>query len=204
MSSIQPLICVCVCHSELTELLAEFTELAAELCEFSPLKQYSRNWKSKFLYRYRPEGIFRILFRPDSGPPPLHMLLQRKKANSFVPAIFFPMAWPFRKRRGGLVPVYVFIFPVETVFRPFHNFPCRAIPRSVASQCYSCEPPDRPQSPDTPKVHLRVAIPPAWCPTGCFRGPKGPGDTPSDTLSDTPHFRGHSLGHSGDTSERLL
>ena len=34
-------------------------------------------------------------FRPDSGPPPVHMLLQRKKANSFVPAIFFPMAWPF-------------------------------------------------------------------------------------------------------------
>ena len=54
-----------------------------------------RCWKSKFLYRYRPEGIFRIFFRPDSGPPPVHMLLQRKKANSFVPAIFIPMAWPF-------------------------------------------------------------------------------------------------------------
>ena len=52
-------------------------------------------WKSKFLYRYRPEGIFRFFFRPDSGPPPVHMLLQRKKANSFVPAIFFPIAWPF-------------------------------------------------------------------------------------------------------------
>ena len=34
-------------------------------------------------------------FQPDSGPPPVHMPLQRKKANSFVPAIFFPMAWPF-------------------------------------------------------------------------------------------------------------
>ena len=55
-----------------------------------------QHWKSKFLYRYRPEGIFRIFFRPASGPPPpVHMLLQRKKANSFVPAIFSPMAWPF-------------------------------------------------------------------------------------------------------------
>ena len=54
------------------------------------------NWRSKFLYRYRPEGIFSNFFRPDSGPPPpVHMLLQRKKANSFVPAIFFPIAWPF-------------------------------------------------------------------------------------------------------------
>ena len=38
---------------------------------------------------------FSNFFRPDSGPPPVHMLLQRKQANSFVPAIFFPMAWPF-------------------------------------------------------------------------------------------------------------
>ena len=51
--------------------------------------------ESKFLYRYRPEGIFRIFFGLILDPPPVHMLLQRKKANSFVPAIFFPMAWPF-------------------------------------------------------------------------------------------------------------
>ena len=69
------------------------------------------HWKSKFLYRYRPEGIFRFFFRPDSGPPPVHMLLQRKKANSFVPAIFFSHGMAFLEKRGGLVPVYVFIFP---------------------------------------------------------------------------------------------
>ena len=40
------------------------------------------------------------------------MLLQRKKANSFVPAILFPHGMAFLEKRGGLVPVYVFIFPV--------------------------------------------------------------------------------------------
>ena len=38
------------------------------------------------------------------------MLLQRKKANSFVPAIFFPHCMAFLEKRGGLVPVYVFLF----------------------------------------------------------------------------------------------
>ena len=61
-------------------------------CDFSAV---TIRWKSKFLYRYRPEGIFRIFFGLILDPPPVHMLLQRKKANSFVPAIFFPMAWPF-------------------------------------------------------------------------------------------------------------
>ena len=28
------------------------------------------SWKSRLWYRYRPEGIFRIFFCPDSGPPP--------------------------------------------------------------------------------------------------------------------------------------
>ena len=46
---------------------------------------------------YRPEGIFRFFFAPDSEPPP-PVLLQ--KANSFVPAIFFPIAWLFRISEG--------------------------------------------------------------------------------------------------------
>ena len=54
-------------------------------------------WKSKFLYRYRPEGIFRIFFGLILDPPPVHMLLQRKKANSFVPAIFSPWHCLFRQ-----------------------------------------------------------------------------------------------------------
>ena len=41
------------------------------------------------------------------------MLLQRKQANSFVPAIFFPHGMAFLEKRGGLVPVHVFIFPVK-------------------------------------------------------------------------------------------
>ena len=68
-------------------------------------------WKSKFLYRYRPEGVFQIFFGLILDPPPVHMLLQRKKADSFVPAIFFPHCMAFLEKRGGLVPVYVFIFP---------------------------------------------------------------------------------------------
>ena len=73
------------------------------------------NWKSKSLYRYRPEGIFRIFSaNTDSGPPPVHMLLQQKKANSLVPAIFFPIAWPFEKGGDqGMALVYVFLFPED-------------------------------------------------------------------------------------------
>ena len=41
----------------------------------------------------------------------IYMLLQRKKANSLVPAICFPIAWPFRKKGEGQVLVYIFLFP---------------------------------------------------------------------------------------------
>ena len=41
-------------------------------------------------------------FRPDSGPPLVRMLVQRKKANSLVQAIFFPSAWPFFGKKGGI------------------------------------------------------------------------------------------------------
>ena len=80
-------------------------------------------WKSKFLYRYRPEGIFRIFFGLIlDPPPPVHMLLQRKKANSFAPAIFFPHGMALLEKRGGLVPVYVFIFPENPCFFSFVVF----------------------------------------------------------------------------------
>ena len=54
-------------------------------------------------------------FRPDSGPPPVHMLLQRKKAIHLYRPFFSPWHGLFRKK-GGLVPVYVFIFPVAQAF----------------------------------------------------------------------------------------
>ena len=81
-------------------------------------------WKSNFLYRHRPEGIFRIFFGLILDPPPVHMLLQRKKANSFVPAIFCPHGMAFlEKKRGGLVPVYVFIFPGFAIVVAFFFWP---------------------------------------------------------------------------------
>ena len=39
VSSSQPIICVCVCQSELTEFSVELTEFGAELSEFSLPKQ---------------------------------------------------------------------------------------------------------------------------------------------------------------------
>ena len=72
------------------------------------------NWKSRLSYRYRPEGIFHF-FRPESGPPPpppVRTLLQRQKANAFVPAIVSPLHGLFTKG-GGLILVYVFRFPEE-------------------------------------------------------------------------------------------
>ena len=69
------------------------------------------DWKSKFLDRYRPEGIFRIFFGLILDPPPVHMLLQRKKGKFICTGHFFPHGMAFLEKRGGLVPVYVFIFP---------------------------------------------------------------------------------------------
>ena len=56
------------------------------------------------------KAFFRIFFGLILDPPPVHMLLQRKKANSFVPAIFSPLHGLFRKK-GGTGTVYVFLFP---------------------------------------------------------------------------------------------
>ena len=55
---------------------------------------------------------FSNYFRPDSAPPPIHMNLQRKKANSLVPAIFFPIAWPFWKKGRGWY-WYTFFFSLS-------------------------------------------------------------------------------------------
>ena len=77
-----------------------------------PAVQHGNFWKSKFLYRYRPEGIFRIFFGLILDPhPPVHMPLQRKKGKFMCTGHFFPHGMAFLEKRGGLVPVYVFIFP---------------------------------------------------------------------------------------------
>ena len=51
-------------------------------------------------------------FRPDSGPPLLHKLLQRKKGKFIGTGHFFPHCVAFFEKGGGLVLVYVFLFPV--------------------------------------------------------------------------------------------
>ena len=85
------------------------------LCD-TPLDR-KRIWKSKFLYRYRPDGIFRIFFRPDSGPPPPRYICfysEKRQIHLYRP--FFPHGMAFLEKRGGLVPEYVFIFPERTPY----------------------------------------------------------------------------------------
>ena len=68
-------------------------------------------WKSKFLYRYRPEGIFRIFFGLILDPPGTYAFTA-KKGKFICTGHFFPHGMAFLEKRGGLVPVYVFILPV--------------------------------------------------------------------------------------------
>ena len=60
------------------------------------------------------KAFFRFFFGLILDPPPVHMLLQRKKGEFICTGQFFPhcMAFFLEKKRGGLVPVYVFLFPV--------------------------------------------------------------------------------------------
>ena len=39
------------------------------------------DWKTRFSFRCRPEGIFRIFFRPDSGPPTLYEYVYMQREN---------------------------------------------------------------------------------------------------------------------------
>ena len=58
-----------------------------------------KSWKSRFWYRYRPEGIFRIFFSLILAPSPRYLCFySEKKANSLVLAIFSPLHGLFRKR----------------------------------------------------------------------------------------------------------
>ena len=54
---------------------------------------------------------FLKFFRPDSGPPPVHMLLHRNKGKFIGTGQFFPHCMAFLEKGEGLVPVYVFLFP---------------------------------------------------------------------------------------------
>ena len=67
------------------------------------------SWKSKFLYRYRPEGIFSNFFGLILDPPRYICFYSEKKANSFVLAIF-PHCIAFLEKRGGTGTGITFFF----------------------------------------------------------------------------------------------
>ena len=81
-----------------------------KLCKTPTIIATPPYWKSKFLYRYRPEGSFRIFFGLILDPPGTYAFTA-KKGKFICTGHFFPHGMAFLEKRGGLVPVYVFIFP---------------------------------------------------------------------------------------------
>ena len=59
------------------------------------------------------KAFFDFFFGLILDPRPVHMLLQRKKGKFICTGHFFPHGIAFLEKRGGLVPVCVFIFPVK-------------------------------------------------------------------------------------------
>ena len=59
------------------------------------------------------KAFFRIFFRLILDPPPGTYALTAKKGKFICTGHFFPYGMAFLEKRGGLVPVYVFIFPVQ-------------------------------------------------------------------------------------------
>ena len=57
-------------------------------------------WKSKFLYRYRPEGIVRIFFGLILDPPGTYAFTA-KKGKFICTGQFFPHGMAFLGKRGG-------------------------------------------------------------------------------------------------------
>ena len=93
-------------------------------------------WKSKFLYRYRPEGIFRI-FSAWFWTPPGTYAFTAKKGKFICTGHFFPHGMAFLEKRGGLVPVYVFIFLFLTFFDFLGFWALRQV-RCITTQKSGC------------------------------------------------------------------
>ena len=74
------------------------------------------NWKSKFLYRYRPEGIFRFFFGLILDPPPgTYAFYSEKRQIHLYRPFFSPWHGPFRKK-GGTGAGIRFYFPCVIIF----------------------------------------------------------------------------------------
>ena len=70
-------------------------------------------WKSKFLYlvpagRHFSDFFFGLILDP---PPPRYICFYSEKRQIHLYRPFFPHGMAFLEKRGGLVPVFVFIFP---------------------------------------------------------------------------------------------
>ena len=68
-----------------------------------PSRVDSPDWKTRFSYRYWPEGIFRIFFRPDSGPPG-YVCFYREKGKFIGTGHFFPHCMAFLEKGGVSFP----------------------------------------------------------------------------------------------------
>ena len=74
------------------------TLLGSESQKESPGK--SPSWKSKFLYRYRPEGIFQNFFGLILDPPRYICLYNEKRQIHLYRPFFSPWHGLFRKKGG--------------------------------------------------------------------------------------------------------
>ena len=69
----------------------------------------AKDWKSKFLYRCRPEGVFRFFFGLILDPPRYICFYSEKRRIHLYRPFFSPWHGLFRKKGGTGAPVYVFI-----------------------------------------------------------------------------------------------
>ena len=83
--------------------LRQYSQRALQSKKFSP-------WKSKFLYRYRPEGIFRIFFGLILDPPRYICFYSEKRQIHLYRPFFSPWHGLFRKK-GGTRAGIRFYFP---------------------------------------------------------------------------------------------
>ena len=83
-------------------------------------EDFSENGKVNFLYRYRPEGIFRFFFGLILDPPPRYICFYSEKRQSHLyRPFFFPWHGLFRKK-GGTGAGIRFYFPCEKI--PLEGF----------------------------------------------------------------------------------
>ena len=79
-------------------------------CDRSKTRPFVLCWKSKFLYRYRPEGIFRNFFGLILDPP-RYICFYSEKGQIHLYRPFFPPWHGLFRKRGGTGAGIRFYFP---------------------------------------------------------------------------------------------